>query len=184
MATVVSLTESKIRELLSEWDDITLTQEEINSLIIQIAQEQDSVTVRMDELNNEVLPQLQQDLAQGSILVSELNDTKLPQLQQSLEQARLELQGINEVDIPALQAGLDAQIVNYRERPKVYVQPEPPTNPDQEERNLVVGDSWFDSDDNNRQRVWNGVEWSTFGIDIPDFSVTVRKFMSTTHLIY
>lgn len=184
MATVVSLTEEKIKELMAGWESVGFTQEQINALVIQLRDAQTAANERLTEFNEITLPQLREDLAAGSILVSELNDTTIPNLETSLSEARTAVNDLATIDIPALREGLDNQIVNLTDRPKVYVQPEAPTNPDEEERFLVVGDTWFDSDSDNKQTVWNGVEWSTFGVEISDFSLTVKKLMSSSHMIY
>lgn len=183
MAVVTSLTDSKIQELMAGWQIVGLSQEEINSLVIQIRAAMESHDAQITELRETTLPALQEDLAAGSIKVSELNE-KIPDLENTLAEAQLQLDDIQNIIVPSMQESIDNTTQNIIDRPKTYVQPEAPENPDEEDRYLVVGDGWFDSDDNNRQRIWNGVEWSTFGIDIPDFSVTVRKFMSSTHLIY
>lgn len=185
MATVTSLTETKIRELLAGWESVDLSQDEINALVKQLRTSQDTVTAEMSELKNSTIPQFQNDLAANSAAVSDLNDNVLPSVQANLDQNNLQLQNLTTVDIPELQSGLNNEIANTAARPKVFVQPdEPPAYDDLEERDLVVGDVWYDSDDNNMHRIWNGVEWTTFKVDIPDFSLTVRKFLSTSHLIY
>lgn len=42
---------------------------------------------------------------------------------------------------------------------KAYRQTSAPTNPDTDGRALVVGDTWFDSDDSLRMYVWSGSAW-------------------------
>jgi hypothetical protein len=184
MATVISLTENKIKELLSGWEGVALSQDQINSLIAQLWVSQTTVEATMEEFNNITLPDLRDEVQQSVILVSDLNDNTIPNLQQDLAQAQDAITNMATVDIPALQQGLVSEITNNIEKPKVYVQTEPPENPDVDDRFLVVGDTWFDSDDNNRHRIWNGVEWTTYNVDVSDFSLTVRKFMTTTHQIY
>lgn len=185
MATVISLTEQKIRELLAGWEEVGLSQDQINALVAQLWTDQVSVNTRMEEFENVTLPSIQQEVGAASNRVSELNETTLPNLAADLAQANATIENLVTVDIPEIQAGLINEIENTQVRPQVFVQAEPPpAYDDLAERDLVVGDTWFDSDDNNMQRIWNGVEWSTFGIDIPDFSLTARKFLSTTHMIY
>lgn len=184
MATVISLTEAKIRELLSGWEGVELSQDQINALVSQLWTSQATVTAEMDDLKNVVMPQLQTDLAESSIRVSELNDTSLPNLETELAQADAALQDLITVTIPGIEANLTNVIDNDAVRPKVYTQPDEPTNPDIDERGLLVGDTWFDADDSNKQYVWNGVEWSTFGVDIADFSLTAKKFKTSTHMLY
>lgn len=183
MAVVTSLTEDKIEELMAGWASVGMSQENINALVIQLRDSQAAANARLAELDQVTLVQMREDLAANSVQVSELNEM-LPALQTDLEQSQARIDNLTSVDIPALQQGLDNQIVNLIDRPKVYVQPEAPTNPDEEERFLVVGDTWFDSDSDNKQTVWNGVEWSTFGVEISDFSLTVKKFLSSSHMIY
>lgn len=185
MATVVSLTEQKIKELLAGWEGVSLSQDQINALVAQLWTSQASLDAAMDELNNVTMPQLEADLAASSIKVSELNDTALPQLEADLAQADQTISNLVNVEIPAMQQGLTNTVDNVQARPKVFVQPDPPPPYDDlEERDLVVGDTWYNSANNNEQRIWNGVEWSTFNVDIADFSLTVKKFMSTSHMIY
>lgn len=185
MATVVSLTEAKIKELLAGWEGVSLSQEQINALVAQLWTSQATLDAMMETLREVTLPQLQGDLDANSTKVSELNDTILPNLEADLEQTSLELQNLVAVDLPSIQQSIDNEVELTRERPKVFVQAEPPpAYDDLEERDLVVGDTWFDIDDNNKQYIWNGVEWSTMNVNIGDFSLTVRKFLTTKHQIY
>lgn len=184
MATVVSLTEDKIQELMSGWQSLGLSQDQINALVVQLKGTVETNDAQMQELNTTTLPQLQTDLAESSIRVSDLNDVTIPDLQNNLDQSKLAIENLQTVDIPALRQDVDSTIQNAIDRPKVYVQPEAPTNPDDDDRYLVVGDVWYDEDNNNKQTIWNGVEWSTFGVEISDFSLTVKKFMSSSHMIY
>ena len=185
MATVVSLTETRIRELLAGWEEVGLSQDRINALIGQLWTSQGTVTSRLEEFENVTLPSIRQDVDEASTRVSALNETVLPDLAADLEQAQLQIENFATVEIPNVQIGLENTVENIRARPQVFVQPdEPPAWDDLEDRDLVVGDTWFDSDDDNTQRIWNGVEWTTFGVEIPDFSLNVRKFLSTTHMIY
>lgn len=184
MATVVSMTEDKIRELLAGWEGVSLSQDEINSILSQILIRQDSDSAELADFRNNSLPQLYADLEEGSNRISDLNDNVLPNLQNDLIQAQQDVENMRTVDIPSIQDTIANELENTATRPKVYRQPDPPDNPDVDDRDLVVGDTWFDSDDNDTMRLWNGVEWSTFAIDIPDLSLTVRKFNTSTHMIY
>lgn len=184
MASVTSFTATKIQDLLAGWEGIGLNQDEINALVIQLSTAVDEHGESLGYFNTVVRPQLEANLAANAVAVSDLNDNRLPALQADLDAAALSVQNLHEVDVPSLRTDLDNTIANVIERPKVYVQDEAPTNPDDDERDLVVGDTWFDSNDNNRQKIWNGVEWSTFNIDVADFSLTARSFFSTRHQIY
>lgn len=184
MATVVSMTEDKIRELLAGWEGVSLSQDEINSLVDQLKNNQDSTMANFDFFNNIVVPMLQADNAANSTAISDVTAVQLPNLEAALEDHQARMDNIQGVDIPAIQEMLDNEVTNSIDRPKVYNQAEPPTNPDDDDRFLVVGDTWFDSDDGNKLRLWDGVMWTTFEIDIPDLSLTVKKFNTSTHMIY
>lgn len=184
MASVTSLTYDKIQELVSGWEGVTLGQNELNGLVQQLWDNNSTQDAKLSEFQDVILPALQADLAAGSIRVSDLNDNHLPGLEAKLDQHDLSLTNLNEVDIPALQLGIENNTQNLIDSPKVYTQPDEPTNPDVDERFLVLGDVWYDSDDNNMQRIWDGVEWTTFKVDVADFSLTVKKLLSTKHMIY
>lgn len=184
MATVTSLTASRIQELLAGWESVGLSQDEINSLVIQLKNSVLSMDASLTEFNEVIRPRMEADFEAGSIAVSNLNDNLLPALQSQVDEATLDVMNLVTVDVPSLRADMDATQANVAERPNVYVQDEPPENPDENGRELVVGDSWFDSNDNHRQRIWNGVEWSTFNVDVADFSLTVKSFKTTRHQIY
>lgn len=103
MATVTSLTEQKIQELVAGWEGVSLDQDELKAIIAQLLVSQDSTTAALDELNNITMPQLRADLDAGSILVSNLNDNLIPDLDLRMDQNDLDLQNLNTVDIPSLQ---------------------------------------------------------------------------------
>ena len=184
MATVISYTEDKIKELLGPWDGVALTQDEINAKLQQMRTSLDSQGAMQTEFNQVVRPQLEAAVAESSIQVSELNETVVPSLRQDLTQTQTDVQDLNTVTIPSIQQDVSATIQTIAERPKAYPQDEEPTNPDDDGRYLVVGDTWFDTDNNNQQSVWNGVEWSTFSVDVAEFSLTAEKFKTSTHMIY
>lgn len=56
-----------------------------------------------------------------------------------------------------------AEIDTKAESLKVYSQTTAPTNPDGTARPLVIGDTWFDTDDSDRIYVWNGATWVEAG---------------------
>ena len=184
MATVTSFTSQKILELLSGWEGVGADQIETNVLVGALSDALQENMALIEELNSLTLPQIEESLAENGILVADLNDNILPTLQQVLEENAARINDIATVDIPNIALDLANNIENTQARPNVYVQDEAPTNPDEDDRYLIVGDSWFDSNDNNKQRIWNGVEWTTFEVDIPDLSLTVVKFKTSTHMIY
>jgi hypothetical protein len=184
MATVVSLTEARIQELMAGWESVGISQDEINALVIQLRDTLATNLADINEFNTVTLPRLEADLEAGSNLVSELNDVAIPNLRADLDQAAIDLQFLTEVRIPTIEADLGTTLININDRPKVYVQAEPPLNPDDEGRYLVSGDTWYDTDDQNAHKIWNGVEWTTFKVDVADFTLTARKFLSTKHQLY
>lgn len=182
MATVSSFTEAKIRELLSGWEGVALDQEQINIIIDQMRIRQDALEVEITEFNDVTLPQLRDDLAAGSIRVSELNDTTIPNLEQKITVNEGDLQDLNTVTLPALRSDLDSSIVNSLSRPQMFFADEPPVST--VDRELQVGDVWHDTNDGNKQHRWDGTAWVSFSVDVADFSLTVKKFLTNTHQIY
>lgn len=184
MATVISLTKAKIEELLAGWEGVELSQDQINALVAQLWTSQATLDAVMEEFQNVTLPQLQDDLAAGSVKVSELNDVTLPDLEATLDQNSLEIDNLNTVILPGLEADLNSTVENLALAPRRYVQEDPPTNPDIDDRDLVHGDIWIDTNNGNTQYRWNGTAWTTLEVDVADFSLTARKFLSTQHMIY
>lgn len=186
MATAVSLTEAKIRELLSGYEGVALSQDEINALVGQLLISQQSVSSQMQTLEQQTIPQLLADLAAGDIRIAELNDTVIPTLQADLAEHDLAIDNLNTVTIPALQADLASTSQNVLDSPQSYYTVTAPTNPDEDNRDLVVGDAWYDPNDNNKPYMWNGVEWTAIAGsgDVADFSLTAQKFKTSSHMIY
>lgn len=184
MGTVISLSENKIMEILSGYAGVNMNQEQINALVQEMYIAQQTINARMDFLDGTTLPDLIEDVAQGNIRIDELVATVIPDLDAAQEQNSAQLNDLLTVLIPTLQQDLQNTATNVNESPMAYHQAEAPLNPDDDLRDLVVGDRWFDTDDNNRQYTWNGVEWTTLSTDIPDLSITVAKFNTSTHMIY
>lgn len=184
MGTVISLSEAKIRELLSGLEGQTASQEQINALVQDMHTAQESINAKMDLLEGVTIPDITQDIAENNIRVDDLHATVIPDLNAALDQNAAQINDLNTVVIPSLQQNLSDVSTNLNDIPKTYNQPEPPLNPDDDLRDLVVGDRWFDTDDNNKQYTWTGAEWSTLNVDIPDLSLTVNKFKTSMHMIY
>lgn len=178
MGTIITLSEERILELAAGWAAVSEQQDALNGQVSSLETAHDEQTSALNELHNFTLPELQSNLAENAVAVSNLNDTVLPDLNASLNDAALAIQNLNEVTIPGMQIGIDGAT----SRPQVFFQPEPPEVANG--RDLDVNDVWYDTDDGNKQYIWNGVEWSTFNVEIHDFSITVRKLMSSTHMIY
>lgn len=190
MATVTSLTAERILQIAGGGGGIGpggsneyLLSEELQAALGQLQIELEQNTAMLAELNESTLPALEQTLAANDIALSELTEIQIVNLQAALEQNQQILAGIEQVDIPLLQQDVSNVVVNDLARPKQYVQEDEPTNPDVEDRELIVGDTWV-TPSNNIQHIWNGVAWSAFNVEISDFSLTVKKFLSTKHQIY
>lgn len=106
MATVTSLTEAKIQEMVAGWEGVELTQTELSALIQQLWNNNESQDANLTEFRTVILPALEADLAAGSIRVSDLNDVTVPALQAELDQHQLSLDNLNTVHIPQLTAQL------------------------------------------------------------------------------
>lgn len=184
MPTVTSLTATRILELLTGFDGLAEGQAVLDGIIAGLSSSISQHQGELDNLNNVVLPELNENLASNQVLIDDLNENVLPGLQASLDAANADIEDINSVVLPALSTDLGSLSDLAIDQPQVFRQPEPPTNDDIEFRDLQLGDVWYDTDNGNAQYMWNGVEWSTFGIDIPDLSLTVKKFNTSTHMIY
>jgi hypothetical protein len=182
MATVTSLTATRIEELLAGWESVGLSQDEINSLIVQLGTNVLEQGASLEHFNEVIRPVLEASVADSSLALSDMNDNILPALDAGLATANTELETLLTVTLPSLQTDMDNTLINVAERPNVYVQDDEPENPDENDRDLVVGDTWFGPDD--VQRIWNGTEWTTLSIDVADFSLTAQKFKTSRHMLY
>lgn len=213
MATATSLTHERILALAAGWEGVESDLSDTNLLVGQLQQAMAGNQEALALFQSETLPQLQAALAANDASVNHLQSTTLVDLQATLDDNVSAISTLIESTIPTLDEQLNsnsgwildlnenllpametrlqeaetlvqAAAQTVLESPRAYSNVPQPLNPDSEGRPLVVGDSWYDQSDNNKQYVWNGVEWTTLDVDIPDFSLTVRKFMSTSHLIY
>lgn len=184
MAEVTSLTAERILQITGQYSGIPAEQEDLRALIALLRTYLEQNQAELTEIRESTLPSLEAILSENDLALSDLNTNVIADLDARLEQNSASLEDLETVTLPALQESLSNNTQIVLESPKVYVQNTPPENPDEDYRDLVVGDSWFNPDDNNVQKVWNGVEWSSFNVDIPDLSITVKKFNTSTHMIY
>lgn len=182
MATVTSLTAEKIYELLSDVTVVSNNQDEIKALLENIKAQLANNSAAINLFNNQTLPDLLQQLADGSITVNELLNTHFPNIQQQLNQTQTTVNDLNLVKVPSLQNDLNSGLTNIILKPQTFFQDEPPENT--EERDLQLNDVWYDTNDSNKQYRWNGTSWVNFEVNIPEFSLVVTKFRSSTHLLY
>jgi hypothetical protein len=182
MAEVTSLTAQAILDLTSQWSGIPEEQQDLRGLIALLNAYVESNEAQITEFAD-ILPQFLAALASNQNAISDLNDVVLVNLQTALDNNAAALQNLNEVTLPALQLELDNNVENVETRPNIYVQPEAPEDPDENDRDLVVGDTWQDSDDGYKQYTWNGVEWTTLSVDIPDIAATIEQYLSPQHTV-
>lgn len=167
MATVTGFTAEKIIEMLGAVGALTPEQIEALGKLGTISQNVSDNKSKLDDLTNNVIPKIDQDVASGALDISELSENRIPNLERDLLEAQAEVTDMR----------LSGDL-----RPRVYAQPEEPTSPDINGRQLVVGDVWVDAE--TVQRIWDGNVWSDLKLDIPDLSITVQKFKTGTHMIY
>lgn len=184
MASVTSLTATRILELMAQWDGTVLGLEEINAVVADLNTKVETSQFNLTQFHEETLPALQEALAEGNAAVTDLHENTIPDLESNLADNNAALDNLNTVTLPALQADLAAGIENSLVRPQYYFNDDPPAEDPIEEFYLNVNDVWYDTNNGNKQYRWDGTQWVTFSIDIPDLSLTVQKFKTSTHLIY
>lgn len=163
MAEVTSYTAEAIEEKLA--------------LLQQVAEEQAAASSKIAEMRAEL------ETAMNQLL--ELNQISIPELNQSVGGANAATSDVVENQIPNLEQAIDDQrLLTLQAIPKVFRQPEPPTNEDDPERELQIEDKWVDTDDSDKEYHWDGTAWVESGMAVADFSLTARKFLSSAHLIY
>ncbi len=108
MATATSLTQERITELMAGWEGVSVDQEAQAALIAALQVALAGHESNLEEWNNITLPQLEADLAAGSIAVSEVVDDLLPALQVELDGHDENLVQLNTIDIPNLHAQINS----------------------------------------------------------------------------
>ena len=103
MATVTSLTETKIQELMSGWTGVALSQDAINALVSQLWTDVASQGANLENFNEVILPDLLADLAAGAIAVNDIVTNGLPDLESALAANELAITNINTAVLPLLQ---------------------------------------------------------------------------------
>jgi hypothetical protein len=79
-------------------------------------------------------------------------------------------------------AQADAAFAAAHDNTMTFFQTSAPTGTS--DRPLRTDDLWYDTDDGYKQYRYDGSTWVTFDVTISDFSLTARKFVTTTHLLY
>lgn len=185
MATVTSLSEQRILELAAGWQGVAGTQAVTEAELTLIKQSLANNNAAVDDLTNNKMPALQEALAADNVVIANLNDTVIPTLRADLTGVDAAVVDIQAITLPNLQGDLDSVSINSNLRPKTFWSDVPPVDEEDGSRPLQVSDVWYNTTNGeNIQSIWNGVEWSTFTVGIADFSLTVKKLLSTTHMIY
>lgn len=104
MATVTSLTQTKIEELMAGWQGVELSQDEINMLISQLWTDVQGFDVSLQNFEDNVVPPLLAAQAANDIAINNLITNDIPNLEQELANNDLELQNLNTVTLPNLEA--------------------------------------------------------------------------------
>lgn len=183
MASVVTLSEDKIQELMAGWQAVSLRQDALNAEITELKAQVETYEAMLTEFTNLTLPEVQAIVAANSIETEDLRDNAIPNLETGVDQNSLGLENLNTVDIPALQADVNALGSAVAVVGVPYRQTEPPLD-DDPDFPILIGTRWYDTDDGNKEYSWNGTEWVEAGISIPDLSLTAKKFKTSTHMIY
>lgn len=184
MGTVTSLTADKIQELASQWEGVAANQGDTDVEVNGLRVSHETFNSLFTTFINATLPQLLEAIAGIDINIGDLNDNVIPDLLNWLDQLNLAIQNLQTVTLPELEQDLVNEIEGNAARPKVYVQPDEPTNPDIDDRDLIVGDVWFDSDDDMKMRLWNGTQWSLMDVDVDQLVSVVRDNLSPDHAYF
>lgn len=183
MATVTSFTSQRILEMAAGWqqvaDDLNGTDLTVGDLKAYF----ERFSADMIELSNFILPQLRNELTNNDNALKELNENVLPGLAAAQEANNAVIENLNTVSIPALEESIYQAGELAKLAPIQFNQDEEPLDGDDPSRPLRPGDIWVHSD--GTRKTWDGDSWEEVeALDIADFSLTAKKFYSTTHLIY
>lgn len=183
MASVVTLSEDKIQELMAGWQAVADRQDALNVEITELKAQVESYQGLLTEFTNMTLPEIEALVAANDLEVSDLKDNTVTNLEAQVDQHELNLTNINDVDIPALQQNVDLIGSNLNTVGVPYRQPDEPLD-DDPDNPILVGTRWYDTDDNEKERFWDGTQWVESGGTVADFSLTAEKFKTSTHMIY
>jgi hypothetical protein len=182
VATAVSLTDEKIQELMAGWQAVSNRQDELNAQITELKGQVETYQVMLMEFTNMTLPEIQALVSATDLEVSDLKDNTVTDLEALVSQHDLSLININTVDIPAMRSYLDLIGSDQLEIGVPYRQDEPPVD-DDPDNPILPGTRWYDTNDNNKEHFWNGTDWVD-AMTVPDLSLTVQKFKTSTHQLY
>ena len=182
MATVTSYDAAKIEELVSGIEGVYGEQTELRALLVSLLAQSEANAAQIDDLINNVIPNMNAQVGSNTEVVSDLNENQMPNLSDALAENNSALSILTETTMPALEADLASSIINSIEKPYQFFQDEPPEST--EDRELMVNDIWYDTNDDNASYRWDGTYWVAFNMPIADLSITVKKFNTATHMIY
>lgn len=183
MASVVTLSEDKIQELMAGWQAVADRQDALNAEITELKAQVETYEAMMLEFTNLTLPQIQAIVAANSIETEDMKDNAIPNLELGVDENAADLVDLNTVTLPAIQNDLSLLGSSVAAVGVPYRQDEPPLD-DDPDNPILIGTRWYDTNDDEKEYSWNGTEWVESGISIPDLSLTAKKFKTSTHMIY
>jgi hypothetical protein len=182
MASVVTLSEDKIQELMAGWQAVADRQDALNAEITELKTQVETYQGMLIEFTNLTLPEIEAIVAANSIETEDLKDNAVPNLEVDVDQNTAAIDNIRTVDIPGLLDNVFLIGENMTEIGVPFRQPDPPLD-DDPDNPILPGTRWFDEDDSNKEHFWNGTEWVD-AMTVPDLSLTVQKFKTSTHQLY
>jgi hypothetical protein len=183
MATATSLTDERIAELMAGWNAVAAQQEELVTKINALSLQVETYQTLLTQFTDLTLPEIEALVAANSIQTGELRDNSIPNLEGDVAGNAADIVDLTEVTIPALQADVYSLGSSVATVGIPYRQDEPPEDLDPVNP-ILIGTRWYDTNNNSLEYFWNGTEWVEAGITIPDLSLTVQKFKTSTHQLY
>ena len=180
MASITGLTAERMAELLAGWEGVQSGYQDLYNQIDGVQIGLGEHDAALTDLRDNQMPALQATLNENDLALADLNDNVLPNLAQTVADNQEMIDDLNNLTLPAMQEAVDNAVTNANELPQVLTGTDAPEMANN--RELEVGDTWID--DAGVRRMWDGVTWADYTMDIPDLSLTVKKFKTGTHLIY
>ena len=127
MATVVSLTQTKIEELMSGWQGVSLSQDAINAVVSQLWTDVQSNGAVVSNFENVVVPDLLEQTNAGAIALDNLVTNQLPTLEADITANSAAIENLDTVELPLLQDRVHTNelwIIDLNEEilPELYTQ--------------------------------------------------------------
>lgn len=182
MATATSLTKERILELAAGWDAVQEAQDVLTATVEGLSTTLQSQQADLNEFNNTTLPNLQNTVSNNDTQIQDIKDNAIPDMQAILAEHDSRMDSLDQIQLPAIVQDLSDVAANAGAIPQIFFADDPPENTD--DRDLQINDVWYDKNDGYKQYNWDGTEWMPFNVDIPDLSLTVKKFKTESHEVY